>query len=73
MCVENLSLDKECNTSAPCQQTRLTGVLPNKRVGNTGAQVVCPTPNQDARDPKGPPGDDGAPAADTAAAGLEKT
>ena len=46
---------------------------PNGRGGNTGAQVASPAPNQDVRGPGGPPGDDGAPAADTAAAGLEKT
>ena len=45
---------------------------PNGSVGNTGAQVVSPAPNQDVRGPGRPPGDDGAPAANTAAAGLEK-
>ena len=46
---------------------------PNGRGGNTGAQVASPAPNQDVRGHGGPPGDDGAPAAYTAAAGIEKT
>ena len=46
---------------------------PNGRGGKTGAQVAPPAPNQDVRGHGGPPGDDGAPAADTAAAGIGKT
>ena len=42
---------------------------PNGRGGNTGAQVVPPAPNQDVRGHGGPPGDDGAPVADT---GIEE-
>ena len=36
---------------------------PYGRVGNTDAQDVSPAPNQDVREPGGPPGDGGAPAA----------
>ena len=43
---------------------------PNGGGGNTGAHVVPQAQNQDVRGPEGPPGDDGAPAASTAAAGL---
>ena len=38
---------------------------PNGGGGKTGAQDAPPAPNQDERGHEGPPGDDGAPAANT--------
>ena len=46
---------------------------PNGEGGKTGAQDAPPAPNQDEHGHGGPPGDDGAQATVTAAAGIEKT